>query len=128
MSLLSEENDREALRWAGPFGYAVLEVLRAGDEYGEADFQALMARGRALMADPERPPNVPEPKPSPVTDPMPPADWYRPVNRPGGGGTGGTGGTGGAVPTRAPLSGAPTTTVYRPAGERDASGRFVKRI
>jgi len=48
--LTASENDALALRWAGPFGYAVLQVLRQTEHYGEADFQVLMARGSQLLA------------------------------------------------------------------------------
>ena len=33
-----QQNDELALRWAGPFGYAVLECLRRGEDFSEADF------------------------------------------------------------------------------------------
>ena len=57
---LALENDAAAVRWAGPFGYAVLETLRLTDHFAEADFGAFMAKapvdlvpeGRLQVEDP----------------------------------------------------------------------------
>ena len=125
---LSAENDDLALRWAGPFGYAVLQTLRLMDHHAEADFAAFarkaprtvveavvdgvrvqqasyapaaeaLASVRAVApqvtmseanpygsvpdfaGDPTPEPYVSRVAPSPVTEPPPPAEFYRRVTR-----------------------------------------------
>jgi hypothetical protein len=140
--LIAAENDRLALEWAGPFGYALLQVIRRGEDFSEADFQALLAQGalahtRAGAGEPpfgtlstRSAPSVPERGPTggvqtPPSEPPPPSDYYRVAAQAS---------PGGRPPRTRPLrptSTGPvplTSTTYRPAGERDASGRIVKRI
>lgn len=50
---LSKENDDLARKWAGPFGYAVLQTLRLTDHFGEADFAAF-ARQAPVERQPPR--------------------------------------------------------------------------
>jgi len=127
-----EMNDRAAVKWAGPFGYAVLEVLRRGEDYSEADFLGFMERAPyAGLA----PAPLPPPGPVQVTmseanpygepdfvgdadvstvstaasvlpdEPPPPAEFYKRVT---------TAGRPGQYPT--------------PAGRRDQSGRYVRPV
>lgn len=125
-----EQNDRAAVKWAGPFGYAVLEVLRRGDDYSEADFLGFMERAPyAGLAPPPPPPAGPvqvtmseaSPYGSPdfggdavgestaasvlPSEPPPPAEFYKRVT---------TAGRPGQFPT--------------PAGRRDQSGRYVRPV
>lgn len=117
-ALVGEEAEREALRWAGPFGYAVLQVLRMGDHYSDADFLALLERGRREMGasaavatsgyevvQPASPPtpSASQPVAGLVLDPPPDASHYRPPST-------GRGGQPAAPP-----------------GRRDASGRSIRR-
>ena len=121
-------NDRAAVRWAGPFGYAVLEVLRRGEDYSEADFLGFMERAPYAGLNP--PPSEPQ-GPHQVTmseanpygspdflgepestvaavasdEPPPPAEFYKRVT---------TAGRPGQYPT--------------PAGRRDQSGRYVRPV
>jgi len=101
---LTEENERLALQWAGPFGYAVLRILRQGDAYSEADFQSLVAQGvqewqrqgvglpmsgRGLLPTAQAAPPPPSPSTAIVAghqgsgEPPPPAEFYTRVRKPG---------------------------------------------
>lgn len=131
---LAAENDALALRWAGPFGYAVLQILRRSDWFSEADFADEVRRApgadqtasvattlrpstgqeRTLSeADPEGAPDfLGEPRPSTVTasfpaEPPPPPDFYRRATR--------------AVPSVGRAGEPPP-----PPGRRDTSGRYVR--
>jgi len=139
---LAAANDEAALRWAGPFGWAVLETLRRGEDFGEADFWDAMGRtprqGEVTMAPPgevrvrsstgeERTLSLENPYGSPdfVGDPEAPPGVR--VDRPS---------TTAPSPVTEP---APPPEFYKrvttagrpgqppaPAGRRDASGRFVR--
>jgi hypothetical protein len=138
--LMTEENDRLALQWAGPVGWALLQVVRRNEEFSEADFQALIGQGeyqarmQGLLGLHRA---LPEAEPPPentavqtgVLEPPPPPEHYR-VVRPGHSAQGQPSTRRRPLQPAAPttLPPGPTTTVYRPAGERDASGRIVKRI
>lgn len=125
--LVAEEVEREALRWAGPFGYAVLQVLRMGDHYSDADFQALLAQGQRELDTAGAPttPRAPgklEPAPAQpssqpvaglVLEPSPDASHYRPV----------TPRTKSAKPVTTGRAGQPA----QPPGTRDPAGRYVRR-
>lgn len=144
---LSTDNDAAALKWAGPFGYAVLQTLRLTDHFAEADFASFMAkslplaeRAAAELRRPEpgtihvdpstvtvarrstgrevtmseanpygapdfagEPPYVSRVSAGNVTEPAPPAAFYKRVT---------TSGRPGQMPS--------------PAGRRDASGRYVR--
>jgi hypothetical protein len=145
--LIAAENDRLALEWAGPFGYALLQVIRRGEDFSEADFQALLAQGAIAHTRAGRPVASTAPEgageppfgtlstrsatvptggvQTPPSEPPPPSDYYRVAAQAS---------PGGRPPRTRPLrptSTGPvplTSTTYRPAGERDASGRIVKRI
>lgn len=119
--LQTEEVDREALRWAGPFGYAVVQVLRLGDNYSDADFLALMERGRHAMAGgggylvptpttvgPAQTVDVTHPVAGLRLDPDPGDTYY--ARR--------------VTPSTATRPGTPAS----PPGARDASGRPVRRV
>jgi hypothetical protein len=130
--LQGEEAEREALRWAGPFGYAVLHVLRLGDNYSDADFLALMERGRREMGqgggtatfgtvsatyDADGNPAAPAPAPAMadtshpvagiVLDPSPGEGYYQRVT---------------------PHPGSQPGTPAKPPGRRDASGRVTRPV
>jgi hypothetical protein len=134
--LVAEEVEREALRWAGPFGYAVLQVLRMGDHYSDADFQALLAQGQRELGAPTAPraPGKLEPHPSVeapaqpssqpvaglVLEPSPDASHYRPV----------TTRTKAVPPPAKPAKPVTTGRAGQPAqppGTRDPAGRYVRR-
>jgi len=123
--LQADEAEREALRWAGPFGYAVLGVLRMGEHYSDADFLALCERGRRELGQPgrvdyspasyesERTPGAAPPASDTshpvaglVLDPSPGDSYYRRVS-----------------PVESTRPGSPA----QPAGERDPAGRYVRR-
>lgn len=119
---LASENEALALRWAGPFGWAVLQVLRRTDAFAEADFADFVRRAprREVTDPPPLPDGTPvlrqvtyEPEPpstvtaTPSLEPAPPADFYRRATR--------------AVPTEGRPGEPPP-----PPGRRDASGRYVR--
>jgi len=106
---LEAQNDADARHWAGPFGVALLKLLRRSEEWSEAEFAQWIAA--ASPEPPAPPPYEPPADPTrggvvtPVTEPAPPAEFYKRVT---------TSGRPGQMPS--------------PAGQRDASGRYVRPV
>jgi hypothetical protein len=126
--LQAEEAEREALRWAGPFGYAVLSLLRMGDHYSDSDFLALVERGRREMGQgsgydlplvsgsmPAQPvPDASHAVAGMVVDPSPGEGYYRRT-------------TNAAKPQVRPVQTGRPGSPAQPQGKRDPSGRYVRR-